>query len=267
MKLAYKLYPKESSSGNPNSKDGINILILHGLFGSSKNWVSIAKKLSLYGDVYTIDLRNHGDSPHSEEHSISLMAEDIDEFIQDHSLQNTILLGHSMGGLVSMLYDLLHPGLLKALIIQDISPRPYPFAYDKEIQSMRIPIDHANTRAEVDGFMSEVLPDAFIRQFLQMSLERKPEGGYFWKLNVEGLSKARHMFENVFLPHMSSGTKSLFIVGGDSTYITDSDRELIRSVFLNSEIETLAGGGHYIHYTHASQFLDRIERFIKGVIA
>ncbi len=265
MKLAYKLYSQENPEGNSNPSDQANILILHGLFGSSKNWVSIAKKLSLYGDVYTIDLRNHGDSPHSGEHSISLMAEDLHEFTLDHSLQNTILLGHSMGGLVSMLYDLLHPGFLKALIIQDISPRPYPFAYDKEIQSMRIPIDRANTRAEVDGLMSEVLPDAFIRQFLQMSLERKPEGGYFWKLNIEGLSKARHMFENVFLPHMSSRTKALFIVGGDSTYIKESDRELIHSIFLNAEIETLAGGGHYIHYTHANQFLDRIERFIKGV--
>ncbi|WP_411823432.1 alpha/beta fold hydrolase [Leptospira sp. 'Mane'] len=266
MKLAYKLYPKENTNGSVDPS-GINLLILHGLFGSSKNWATIAKKLSLYGNVYAIDLRNHGDSPHSDEHSISLMAEDLDEFIKDHSLSNTVLLGHSMGGLVSMLYDLTHPGKLKALIIQDIAPRPYPFTYEREVLSMQIPIDRAVTRTEVDTLMKEVLPDDFIRQFLQMSLERKPEGGYFWKLNVEGLSRARRMFENVFLPGIFSNTKALFLVGGDSDYVGEQDKELIHSVFLNANIETLAGGGHYIHYTHANEFLDHIGKFIEGTFS
>lgn len=263
MKLSHKLYPFQNS--DPNRKSIGDIIILHGLFGSSKNWVTVAKFLSNFGSVYAVDQRNHGDSPHAEEHSIQLMSEDLEEFIFDHKIQNPVLLGHSMGGLVAMYFDLTHPGILKKLIIQDIAPRSYPFAYDKEIQSMSFALDGYSSRTEIDSEMAKYVSDTFIRQFLQMSLERNENGKYGWKLNVNGLNHARRVFDDVFTFDTTSMTPTLFLLGGSSEYIRDSDFQVMDQFFKNNQKITIAGGGHYIHFTHQAKYLELLDRELSSI--
>ncbi|TGN21146.1 alpha/beta fold hydrolase [Leptospira idonii] len=257
MKLAYKFYEKQSEAAKHD------FIILHGLFGSSKNWVTVSKVLSEFGNVYSLDLRNHGDSPHSEDHSIKLMSDDLGEFIADHKIVNPVVLGHSMGGLVTMHYDLHHPGNLRAILIQDVAPRHYPFIYDKEVASMSIPIEHAKSRNEIDSLMAKLLPDTFIRQFLQMSLERKQDGGYYWKLNLPVIAKSRKMFEDAFGTEQISETPGLFLIGGDSPYFTEQDEGLVSRMFPKAKKHFISGGGHYIHFTHANEFLQTLTDFIK----
>ncbi|MBM9545618.1 alpha/beta fold hydrolase [Leptospira sp. 201903074] len=258
MKLSFKYYP--FLKGSENQKSVGDIIILHGLFGSSKNWVTVAKFLSAYGSVYTLDQRNHGDSPHSEDHSIKLMSEDLEEFLLDHQIQNPILLGHSMGGLVAMYFDFTHPGVLKELIIQDIAPRSYPFVYENEIASMSFPLVGFSSRTDIDLEMAKYLPDTFIRQFLQMSLERLDTGEYRWKLNVAGLNAARRVFDHPYPNQISSDTKTLFIIGGSSEYITDADQSLIRETFSHLTMVNIPGGGHYIHFTHQKEYLEILSK-------
>jgi len=261
MKLNYKFYSIES--GSRNSSDPVkNIIILHGLFGSSKNWVTVSKQLANDFNVYSIDLRNHGDSPHSSDHSIPLMAQDLEEFIKDHKLENVWLLGHSMGGLVAMYFDLTHPHFLKSIMIQDISPRTYPFVYENEIKAMSIDLERAKSRSEIDDLMKNHVPDLFIRQFLQMNLERNSEGGYYWKLNVKALGDSKNLFTNLFETLKPSLTPALFILGGSSEYILKTDIDQIQRFYHAPKIQTIPNGGHYIHYTHAPEFMKIISDFI-----
>lgn len=273
MKLNFKFYPFKSNtpidagegkvSSSNNKKSNIqNIIILHGLFGSSKNWVSISKELSGICDVYSLDLRNHGDSPHSTDHSIMSMAEDLAEFITEHKLENVAILGHSMGGLVSMYFDLTHPGLLDSIIIQDISPRNYPFVYSNEIESMSKDLSDCKSRNDVDALMKDLVPDPFIRQFLQMNLERSESGKYYWKLNVKVIGEARKLFLDVFSTLPPSNSRSLFVIGKESEYITDSDYQLIRNTYPKADLAFIEGGGHYIHYTHMTEFLKIVRNFL-----
>ncbi|XDD45598.1 alpha/beta fold hydrolase [Leptospira sp. WS39.C2] len=262
MKLSYKLYPFQNS--DQNQKPIGDFIILHGLFGSSKNWATVAKYLSDFGPVYAVDQRNHGDSPHNEEHSIQVMASDLETFLKDLNIQNPILLGHSMGGLVAMYFDLTHPGVLQKLIIQDIAPRTYPFAYEKEIQSMSFPLHGFTSRTEIDSEMAKYVHDTFIRQFLQMSLERKEDGSYHWKLNVFGLDHARRVFEDVFNFENHSVTKTLFLLGGNSEYIRQSDYAEMDRLFQNNQKVTIPGGGHYIHFTHQKVYLEQLGNWLKN---
>src|ERR1700740_435831 len=111
MELAYRKF----GEGQP-------LLILHGLFGQSDNWNTLAKRFAEQGfEVYAIDQRNHGLSPHSTEWNYTVMANDILEFIETHKLQNPILLGHSMGGKTAMFFELQNPGILNKLIVADIA--------------------------------------------------------------------------------------------------------------------------------------------------
>ncbi|EMK08102.1 MULTISPECIES: alpha/beta fold hydrolase [Leptospira] len=232
------------------------IIILHGLFGSSKNWLSVGDFLSQYTDVYLLDLRNHGDSPHSSEHSISSMVEDMEVWIIKQKLEKPVVLGHSMGGLVSMGFALKNPNILSFLFIEDITPKNYPFHYESELLCLRTDVSGFRSRQEIDSALTKILPNAFIRNFLEMNLERLENGGYRWKLNVEGIANSPRLFQDFFdnytnHPYMG---KTYFITGGASEYFHKEDIEIALNFFPNSKFYLIPGGDHYIHFTKAPEF-------------
>ncbi|MGJ4788555.1 alpha/beta fold hydrolase [Leptospira koniambonensis] len=263
VKLFFKEYPAKETA-----KLTTPILILHGLFGSSKNWVSVSDFLSHYSKVYSLDLRNHGDSPHSTEHSLSLMAEDVKEFIEDHKLGRVILLGHSMGGLVAMTFALRHPEKVQDLIIQDIAPRDYEFKYEGELAVLRTDLSNFKNRQEIDSATSNFVTNPFIRNFLLMNLDRTESGQYRWKLNVDAISHSKNMFQAEFsgADKQYSG-KVIFIIGGDSEYFHTSDKIVCLEYFPNSKFETIPGGDHYIHFTKAEEFRKILTAFMDSIVS
>ncbi len=252
MKLFYREF-----SGEPKP-----LIIIHGLFGSSKNWITNAKELSKFAHVYAIDVRNHGESPHSSSHLISDLVADLKEFILEHNLENPILLGHSMGGLNALLFALTYPDMIHSLIVLDIAPRSYAINYEAEFKALSMDVSHFESRQAIDGEMKKVLPDTFIRQFLQMNLD-KLDIGYKWKLNVDTLKNARTALNLDLVDTMHFAKKTLFILGGESEYIKPEDKSLIGKFFSNSRIETIQGAGHYLHYTHSKEFLQIASSFIR----
>jgi len=158
MKLHYQI----TGAGQP-------VVILHGLFGSLDNWRSIAKQLSRYAQVITVDLRNHGRSPHSSQQNYALMVDDLLELLDDLELDQADLIGHSIGGKVAMAFAKAHPTRLNRLVVIDISPRQYAedsshIAIFKALLALDLTL--YSTRSEVDEVISSILPDKAVRQFL-----------------------------------------------------------------------------------------------------
>ncbi|AKP26043.1 Alpha/beta hydrolase [Leptospira interrogans serovar Manilae] len=238
------------------------IIVLHGLFGSSKNWLSVGDFLSQYADVYLLDLRNHGDSPHSSEHSIASMVEDIEVWVTKQKLEKPVILGHSMGGLVSMGFALKNPNILSLLFIEDIAPKNYPFHYKSELLCLRTDVSSFKSRQEIDLALTKILPNAFIRNFLEMNLERlENNGGYRWKLNVEGVANSPRLFQDFFDKYTNypyTG-RTYFITGGVSEYFHKEDIEIARNFFPNSKFYLIPGGDHYIHFTKSFEFKKILE--------
>lgn len=263
VKLFFKEYPPKETAILTTP-----ILILHGLFGSSKNWVSVSEFLSNYSKVYSLDLRNHGDSPHSTEHSLSAMAEDVKEFIEDHGLNKVILLGHSMGGLVAMTFSLRYPEKVEDLIIQDIAPRDYEFEYEGELAVLRTDLSNFKNRQEIDAASSKYLSNPFIRNFLLMNLDRTESGQYRWKLNVDAISRSKNMFRSEFsgADRQYSGNV-MFIIGGISEYFHTSDKIVCLEYFPNAKFETIPGGDHYIHFTKADEFRKILTEFMDSIVS
>nr|WP_246048801.1 alpha/beta fold hydrolase [Leptospira sarikeiensis] len=263
MKLFFKEHPAKEGSSLTTP-----IIILHGLFGSSKNWVTVSDFLSSYSKVYTLDLRNHGDSPHSPDHSLSLMAEDVKEFLDDHGLEKVILLGHSMGGLVAMTFALKYPDLVSDLIIQDISPRDYEFKYEGELAVFHTDLSSFKNRQEIDSVASQFVPNPFIRNFLLMNLDRMEDGKYRWKLNVEAIERSKRVFQSEFNdPNKTYPGKTLFVIGGDSEYFHPTDIEIASKYFPNAKFETIPGGDHYIHFTKAKEFQAILTSFMDSIVS
>ena len=237
------------------------VLILHGLFGSLDNWMTHAKLLSEQDfTVYLIDQRNHGRSPHDSIFDYESMAADLNEFINDHAISNPYLVGHSMGGKTVMQFAVSYTTTIKKLIVVDIAPKTYPPHHETIIEAFRsVDINGITKRSEAQEAMSEIISDVGVMQFLLKNLDRKKEGGFQWKVNLDVVIDNIENVGQTFDSSLSNTVETLFIRGGKSNYILDEDRSLLKKFFPNSNLLTIKDAGHWVH---AEQF----EKFTKVLI-
>lgn len=256
MQLAFREY----GSGPP-------LIILHGLFGQSDNWNTLAKRFSENGfHVFTLDLRNHGLSPHSNEWDYILMAEDLKEFITAHDLQNPIIIGHSMGGKVAMFFALQNPTIASKLIVADIAPRAYEPHHDVVLKALNaVDFSVIKSRKEAEAIMNEYIDDFGTKQFLLKNIYWKDsENGLMdWRFNLKVIDK-EYQNIGVEVPDSSSNIEALFIRGAKSNYICDSDLADIEHRFPNYKLVTIPDSGHWIHAEKPNEFFEEVIKFIKA---
>ncbi len=241
--------------------EGSPIVILHGLFGSSQNWVGMGRKLSALGKVYALDLRNHGDSPHAPSHTLADCVQDLHDWANGHDSRPLRLIGHSMGGLVAMGFAIAHGDLTAGVAAIDIAPRPYPPEHGQELAALKTDIRACRTRAEVDLLLLPLVPDTHTRQFLMTNAVREA-GGFRWRLNVSVLEKSTVAsdWEHV------TGTfekEALLVAGGRSGYVRAEDHEVMRRFFPRARIETLAAADHWPHVTAPAQLEEALRGFLR----
>ena len=238
-----KLYFREFGEGKP-------VIILHGLFGQSDNWVTIGRRIAEKFHVYIPDLRNHGQSPHASIHSFPAMAEDLSEFIEDHEIENPILIGHSMGGKTAMTWALENPTQVERLAVIDISPRKYPerITHTRIIsEMMSIDLEKIVSRSEVEKILASRIDDQRVRMFILKNLYYKLNGRLGWRLNLEAINQSMDLlFDGIRAERQYQGP-TLFVRGGKSDYITDNDNPLIKSMFPEANIKTIANATHWVH--------------------
>ncbi len=250
-----KLFYRELGQGQP-------IVIMHGIFGSSDNWLTQARILSSHYHVFSLDLRNHGQSPHAREFDYPVMVADLEEFINDHRLNDPIIIGHSMGGKVAMNFALAHPEKLSRLIIVDIAPKFYNLEHYTILEGLKaIPIDTVASRSEADETLSAFVPEPDVRQFLLKNLQRKAEGGFTWKINLQviGDKLANIGVELQFQGKFEKPT--LFVRGARSRYVSDDDMTRIKEIFPSVVLEKL-DTGHWVQAEKPKEFVEAVTKWL-----
>lgn len=250
-----KLFFREYGEGQP-------MIILHGLFGSCDNWLTQAKLLAPHYKVYTVDQRNHGFSPHSDDFDYRFMADDLLEFIEDHTLERPIILGHSMGGKTAMNFALAHPDKLEKLIVVDIAPRAYNLEHYTIIEGLNsINLNSLTSRNDADVALSKYVDESDVRQFLLKNLQRKSEGGFSWKINLKVIT-AKLSNVGVDLQYTGKfGGPTLFIRGNRSNYVKDNDWAHITEVFPSATLETM-DTGHWVQAEKPQEFVDVLSKWL-----
>ena len=253
------LFYREFGSGQP-------AIILHGLYGQSDNWVTVGRRIADQFHVFIPDQRNHGQSPHTAIHSFPAMADDLAQFIEDHEIENPILIGHSMGGKVAMTYTLENPEKVKKLVVIDISPRKYPerLTHTQIIsQMLSVDLEKVTTRTEVEKIIEARITDARVRMFILKNLYYKLHGKLAWRLNLEAINQSMDLiFDGIASENKYPGP-TLFIKGGKSDYILDSDLPLITGLFPEALIKTITGASHWVHADAPEELCALLSNFLE----
>lgn len=250
-----KLFFREIGEGKP-------MIILHGLFGSSDNWLTVSKRLGEFRKLYIVDLRNHGQSPQNSVFDYDGMVEDLEYFIQQQGLDKPDILGHSLGGKVAMKFAAVHPDLLDKLIVVDIAPRAYPIHHDTILEGLNgIDIVSLESRKEADETLSAYVPQVGVRQFLLKNLKRT-DSGFDWKMNLSAITENIANVGEELEYHKRVNNPTLFIRGEQSNYITDEDFPRIMHQFPNARIETIRQASHWIHAEQPEALSSVVEHFL-----
>ncbi|MER2997976.1 alpha/beta fold hydrolase [Pontibacter populi] len=254
-----KLHYKEMGHGQP-------LLILHGLFGTLDNWATLAKRLAEHYNVFLVDLRNHGRSPHSEQHDYDAMAEDVLRLVDDLQIPTPAIMGHSMGGKVAMNYALKYPTRITKLIVVDIAPKAYPPHHDEIIDALQgLDINNVKSRSDVDEQLAKTIKEDEVRLFLMKNLYRKEDNTFGWRMNLDAIEKN---YEKIAAPITSDipfKKHTLFIKGGRSRYILPEDiYSNIEHLFTLVEIETIPQAGHWVHAEAPDQVYDLVTTFLSA---
>ncbi|KAG0000807.1 hypothetical protein BGZ80_008623 [Entomortierella chlamydospora] len=261
--LAYKESPKPSPQNDSKSQP---IVILHGLFGSKQNWGALSKAMAsrLNTRVFAVDLRNHGESGHSQDHDYPNMANDVACFLKEQNLEKPIVIGHSMGGKVAM-YLALNRTPMDRVVVVDMAPVKVRLSSEfagyvtvmKEIQQA-----HVKKQSEADNIMKKSVPDLSVRQFLLTNLKKDAKEGYDFRIPIDILGRK---LENLGQFDFAAGEdkyegKILIIKGNKSGYVRDKDTELIKTFFPQVRIEGL-DAGHWVHAEKSEEFLKLVTEF------
>ena len=263
MKLHYRKYGS-----------GPVLIILHGLYGSSDNWITIARKLEDYYTVLLPDLRNHGSSPHTATHTYEEMVEDLFQFFGETVTKSAYLIGHSMGGKVAMRFAAEYPVMVNRLMIIDIAPKNYltgdsSFKHIRQheliLELLQDPdLSHFGSRRELDEFFGSRIREESVRLFLLKNIHRTHAGIFEWKINAPVLRDAfRSIVSKTDLSWFEERSPITaypvtFVRGLNSEYVGDGDWKDIRKIYPEAKLVDFEGAGHWLHAEQPSRLIATI---------
>jgi esterase len=233
------------------------MIVLHGLLGSSRNWLSTGRDFAKHFHVFALDARNHGKSPHAPEMTYAAMMTDIIAWMGAQGLSKATFIGHSMGGKTAMLLACHHPERAERLIVVDIVPKDYSWAAHRSEFAAMHELDLASlaSRHEAELRFEARVPNLGVRKFLATNLEQVADT-WRWKINLPVLTASLPAMEkNCLQPADRFAGPTLFILGGRSRYAESGDHELIERHFPAAEIEVIADSGHNPHMDQREEFV------------
>jgi esterase len=242
--------------------EGPDLIIMHGLFGMSDNWQGLAKKWGSDFRVHLLDMRNHGRSPHSNEFSYELMAEDLLQYLDDNRLERLTILGHSMGGKVAMLFSVFYPERVERLIVADIAPKAYKPHHQLVLEALgALDLNKVKSRKEAtEAFGSQL--EFGVQQFLLKNLYWETKEQLAWRFNLPVIAREIIKVGDSLAPNAFFDEPTLFLRGGDSGYIKDEDFDEIYEHFPQAEIKTVSGAGHWLHAQKPKEVYQLVKDFL-----
>ena len=250
MPVAVDLAWRELGSGPP-------LIILHGLLGSGRNWLGIARRLEPAWRCILPDQRNHGSSPWGEDASYPALAADVVALLDRLGIAQATLIGHSMGGKAALATALTAASRVVRLIIVDIAPVPYDEGHEHDLQAMAgLDLADVRRRADADAMLAAAVPDPAMRGFLLQNLE-PGDGRWSWRVNLDVLRRQLPVITD-FPDDLRGRTfdgPAAAIRGARSPYLAPERQAALAACLPGVEIATIEDAGHWPHAERPEAFL------------
>jgi pimeloyl-ACP methyl ester carboxylesterase len=245
--------------GTPTDKP--TLIIVHGLYGSARDWGVIAKRLSDERQVIAVDQRKHGQSPWADSHTYADMAADLAEVIE--GIKGPVdVLGHSMGGKAAMVLALSRPELVNRLVVADIAPVAYGHSQIQFIQAMRaVDLSQVEKRSDAEAQLAAQVEDRTLQSFFTQSLDVKEKR---WRLNLDALEA--NMADILGFPEVSGQFEgaTFFLSGGQSDYVLPEHRPTIKALFPKARFAKIPQAGHWLHAEKPREFEASVRAFLNA---
>lgn len=245
---------------NPTSKKPKTMLFIHGLFGDLNNLGVISRAFADEYDILRVDLRNHGNSFHSDEMTLPLMAQDIYAVINHLGLRDLIVIGHSLGGKTAMTFTHHYPQLVKHLVVIDIAPVAYKENRHTQTFAGLFAVKAAKpeTRQQAKEVISQQIPEEGVWQFMLKSFD--PQAPEYFKFNLSSLE--RNYPKVMGWEKVSVQQPTLFIKGGNSDYMLREYTQETVEQFPNSKVHVISNASHWVHAEKSDSVIQAIAEFI-----
>ena len=260
--MAVRLAHAEHAAEGPGT--GPPLVIAHGLFGSGRNFNTLARRWAAGRPVLPLDMRNHGSSPWADDMDYAAQAADLAQAIELLAGGRAVLLGHSMGGKAAMALALTRPELVAGLIVVDIAPMAYAHTHLPYVRAMRaVDLGRVRRRSDADALLADGVPDRMLRSFLLQNLVVE-DGTARWRINLEAIEREMPALTGwpEDWPQSRYSGPALFLHGGASDYLPPESRERIAELFPAAEIETVEGAGHWLHAEKPAEVAAAVERWL-----
>ncbi len=252
------LHHKIQGHGDP-------LVILHGLFGTSDNWATLARRWADHFTVVTVDLRNHGRSFHADEMNYPVMVEDVVRLMEQEWIHKAHILGHSMGGKVAMHLAHAHPDLVDQLLVADIGTKDYPGGHETILDTLNaLPLDQLDSRTDAEAFLRRNIHQDSVVQFLLKNLARDGQNGFRWKINLPVITAHYDQIVAGVHPGHPYDAPATFLRGGRSDYILDEDWPNIQEGFPQAQLITFPDAGHWLHSEQPEDFYRAVIQVLSG---
>jgi pimeloyl-ACP methyl ester carboxylesterase len=244
-----------------DSGSGAPVILLHGLFGSARNFGTIQRALAARFRVIAMDARNHGASPHAPGMRYPDLAADVADTMDALRISRAAVIGHSMGGKTAMALALTAPDRVGRLLVADIAPVAYQHENQSVAGAMRaIPLRPGLTRAEAEAALADAVPVPALRTFLVQNLQFGAQP--CWRIGLEQIAAAIPDLEGWEAPPGTYNGPTLFVTGAESNYVLPEHRPAIRASFPAARFVSIKNAGHWLHADNPSGFLSVAEAFL-----
>lgn len=235
------------------------LVILHGLFGSSRNWRTVGKQLAKHFHTFAFDLPSHGRSPQRSLLTYEIMAQDVSDTITALHLSKVHLAGHSVGGKTAMLLACRHSPQVSCLTIVDIGPKEFPMP-EQELRAMEtLPIHQMTKREEALRQMEATITDLETRKFLLTNLSRDQQNRFYWAIDLGVLWESlEYLRQTPLLPTDNFTGPTQFVLSQKTGYVVPEDYPTIKQHFPNAEMTVIPNAGHNIHLDAPEKLLQLI---------
>ncbi len=237
------------------------VVLLHGMFGSASNLISVARALEPDFKVIRLDLRNQGKSPHRDAMTIALMSDDVIHTLDELDIPRAHFLGHSLGGKVAMDIAVRYSDRVAKVVVADIAPVRYGRCHDDILDGLLgMDLVSLRSRQQADELLAKNVPEAPVRQFLLKNLLRDGDT-WAWKMNLQGIADNYDNLRDAPTGDVFNGP-ILFIRGEKSGYIKEENRLAIMRQFPDAQLQTIANAGHWLHAEYPQIFNEMTRGFL-----